>query len=178
MRIPVYFESEREPSQGIPEEVPRETNAETPDAVSEKPSVDDNVFLRMRADFENLKKRCQRDIAQGTQQELAKFFTKFLSIYDDLERAITFCEDCSTTETNQKLSQGICLIHKRIADLLREHGVERIEPIGKPFDPLRHEAILVEHHPGLAPDTIIEEYQSGYLFRGSLLRPAKVKVSG
>lgn len=178
MRIPIYVESEGEPSQERPEQAPVETKGEIADILPERPSREENALLRMRADFENLKKRCQRDIAQGTQQELGRFLTKFLSIFDDLERAIAFCEDCSAAEINQELTQGICLIHKRIADLLKEHGVERIESVGTPFDPLRHEAILVQHHPGAAPNTVIEELQSGYVFRGMLLRPAKVKVSG
>ena len=64
-----------------------------------------------------------------------------------------------------------------IDNLLKESGLERIEAVGKPFDPLRHEAVMVEVDPELESNTVTAEIEPGYVFRGALLRPAKVKVA-
>jgi len=171
VRIPIHTEAEEEQNLN-------EREAEIPQ--DEERSSEDIVYLRLKADFENLKKRSQKEIEQGVRRELGDFFKKFLPIHDDLERAITYSEnngDNGTNGNSENFREGISLINKRISGLLHEKGVERIEAVGKAFDPSKHEAVMVDHDPEAPENTITEEIQPGYLFKGTLLRPAKVKVA-
>jgi molecular chaperone GrpE len=165
MQIPIQTDSEEAQS---PIEVKAEISGD------EEPSSEQIAHLRLRADFDNLKKRQQREIEKGVTRELGDFFKTFLTIYDDLERAVTYSTDNGTPE---EFKEGIHLIHKRMGELLKEKGVERIEALGKPFDPHKHEAVMVEEDSEAPGNRVIEELQPGYLFQGNLLRPARVKVS-
>ena len=141
-------------------------------------SLDDIAYIRLKADYENLKKRCDREASQQAEQELGAFLTRFLSIYDDFERALHFCKTLEPGGPNDDLVQGLCLIQKRFEDLLREYQLERMDVTGKKFDPLYHEAVAVEPASGRDHNTVIREILPGYLFRHKLLRPARVSVAG
>jgi len=108
-------------------------------------------------------------------RRLRDFFARFLLIQDDLGRALSCC--AADTEGSEHLKEGIRLIHKRMEDLLAQQGVKRIEAVGTPFDPIYHEAVLMEEAPDVPENTVIEELEVGYLFQGILIRPAKVKVA-
>jgi len=165
MRIPIQTEPEEEPALNGPEV---ETSEE------EELSFEETAYLRLKADFDNLKKRRQREIEEGVTREVGSFFKSFLPIYDDLERAITYSRD---NDSSEDFKEGIILIRKRIREVLRERGVERIDAVGNHFDPLKHEAIMVQDDSEVSSNTVIEELQPGYLFKGTLLRPSKVKVA-
>jgi molecular chaperone GrpE len=179
MQIPINFES------GIGKEATEAKNVDTHEdseavvenAKEKKSSPEDMAYIRLKADYDNLNKRLQKEMTQRVDYELGSFFRDFLSIYDDLDRALPYCANTPSDDGNRNLFEGICLIHKRIGDLLKKNGVERMEPIGKPFDPLYHEAVMMESRPGVKSNTIVAEIEPGYLFRGNLLRPAKVKVT-
>ena len=179
MQIPISFESgirnaEKE-SQQTTEEIGGKV-LESKD--KDVPTSGDTSYIRLKADYENLKKRHIKEVQQGVEREMGAFLKKLLVIYDDLERALPFCEVRSgDSKNNHDLFQGICLIHKRIENLLKESGVERIETVGKPFDPLFHEAVMVDKHSPAPANTVIGELVGGYRYRGALLRPAQVKVS-
>jgi len=183
MQIPIQYESgpghdenEREtrPAPEQLEELHQKAHyAEFEENRHEPETVPDNdAYSRLRADFENLKKRQEKAIKQGVEQNLGDFFKKFLSIYDDLERSLPYCR-----KSDQEVYEGMCLIYKRIEDLLKEKGVERIEAQGKPFDPNLHEAIMVEENSHERSNIVTAEIQPGYRFQGQLLRPATVTVS-
>lgn len=139
------------------------------------PEVEDMAYVRLKADFENLKKRQEAEIGKEVGRRLRDFFAKFLRIYDDVGRALA---SGSGVEQNiEGFQEGIRLIHKRMDDLLQQQGVKRIEAVGAPFDPIYHEAVLVEEAQDVPENTVIEELETGYLFQGILVRPAKVKVA-
>jgi molecular chaperone GrpE len=165
MRIPIQMEPEGEPTLNG-------TEAETSE--EKEQSFEETAYLRLKADFENLKKRREREIEEGMTREVGSFYKSFLPIYDDLERAITCSAGNGSPEDFKK---GISLICKRIREVLREQGVERIDAVAKPFDPQKHEAIMVQDNSELPSNTVIEELQPGYLFKNTLLRPSKVKVA-
>ncbi len=182
MQIPIHFESgisgHQEQTEQMVEQKPVEAAVEADESDGDSAPLDDTAYMRLKADFENLKKREQKEIRHGVDREMGAFLRKFLSIYDDLERAISYCENSSGAPgENHDLLQGICLIHKHIGALLKESGLERIEAAGKPFDPLHHEAVMVDGQPGIPPNTVTEELVSGYRYKGKLLRPAQVKVT-
>jgi molecular chaperone GrpE len=165
MRIPI--QTEQEEYQDL-------DGTESEASEKKELSFEETAYLRLKADFENLKKRQQREIEAGVTREVGSFFKSFLPIYDDLERAVM----CSRKNGSpEDFKEGISLICKRIHDILKDRGVERIDVVAKPFDPQKHEAIMVQEDAALPSNTVIEELQPGYLFKGTLLRPSKVKVA-
>ncbi len=127
--------------------------------------------LRTLADFENFRKRVQRE-----RQDAAKFRTfeamrDFLAVVDNLERALAAPGDV------EDLKQGVGMILKQMEGLLRENAVVRVESEGKPFDPSVHDAVSRHETPEVSEPTVSEELQAGYTMHERLIRPARVKVA-
>lgn len=127
----------------------------------------------IQADFENYKKRVARERAELERLVEDRVILKFIPIYDNLERAFK-----SFNHNNDKDSfiEGMERIFSQFRYLLEGEGVEPIESLGKKFDPALHEALLTVEHDG-EPNVVLEEFERGYLRRGRLLRPSRVKVS-
>jgi molecular chaperone GrpE len=129
-------------------------------------------LLRGRADFENFRRRSERDRSDFLQFAGMEVVREVLPILDDFERA----QKSESTDAGYR--KGIDLIYQRFVDTLKRIGLEPIavEP-GTPFDPNLHQAV-VRAETAEAPDnTVLEEFQRGYNFKGKLLRPAMVKVA-
>jgi molecular chaperone GrpE len=128
-------------------------------------------LLRRRADFENFRKRAERDRQQAGFEATAAVFRDLIPALDNLERAL----DAGGDETS--LRMGVELIHRELLSLLDSHGVTAHDPTGQPFEPERHQALLHEEAPGFADGTVVETFRKGYYFKDRLLRPALVKVA-
>lgn len=132
-----------------------------------------NSWKRTAADFENYKKRREKE-----DQELLQFaqevtVVRMLPTLESLEQAL---KQAPADERFKKWSEGVVKIVKQLEKVLLEMGVEKIKAIGEKFDPRVHEAVeRVESDK--EPGTIIEEIQSGYKLNGKVIRPAKVKVA-
>jgi len=97
-----------------------------------------------------------------------------ISSLDNLERAIAAA---SQAGDRSPLAQGVAMVHSQLLDVLRRHGVTRVDPLGKPFDPNLHEAVQqvpTAEHP---PQTVVQVLEPGYLIHERVLRPARVVVS-
>ena len=134
----------------------------------------DNL-VRVHADFENLRKRLERE-----KQDFLKFANEgivleLLNILDDLERTINLAQD--KHEDLNAFLKGVEMILAHLYDLLKEHGVKPIEAEGKIFDPHFHEALMQVENKDLPEHTIVEVLQKGYLMYERVIRTAKVKVS-
>jgi len=132
-------------------------------------------MLRNQADFENTRKRLDRD-----KQEFIKFANEglvlnLLNVLDDLERTVDLAE--STKQDLPAFLKGIEMILAHLYEMLKEHGVKPIEAEGKIFDPNYHEALMQVENKELPEHTIVEVLQKGYLIYERVLRTAKVKVS-
>lgn len=132
-------------------------------------------LLRMAAELENFRKRSAREL-----DDLKKFATEnllrqLLSVVDNLERAIASVAVEDPAE--RPLLDGVCLTLAEIAKILENHHVRPIQAMGKPFDPAFHQAMCQEPSADHAPNTVIQEFQKGYLIHDRLLRPAMVVVS-
>ena len=128
-------------------------------------------LMRTLADFDNYRKRTERE-----KQSLRRFanfevFKDFLGVLDNLERAM---ESSGSTED---LKQGLRMIVRQHEEILRRHGVERVEAVGKTFDPTVHEAVAREESSEVEAPTVTKEMQRGYLLHDRLLRPAMVFVA-
>lgn len=144
--------------------------AERDQLASEKAELQDRL-LRSQAEFQNLKKRTERERIDLFEYASMEAVRVLLPVLDDFERAM------KAESIDREYSSGIELIYNRFYETLKKLGLEPMESKGQPFDPQVHHAVdMVETTE--APDhTVIDEFQRGYNFKGRLLRPAMVKVA-
>ena len=131
-------------------------------------------YLRALADFDNTRKRLERDRDASMQFAAERIVTSLLPILDSFEHAIKAMEQAPQPASTL---EGVKLIHRQLLDLLEKEGVQRIAAIGKPFDHHRHEAVQQVETCDAADNTIVEEVQAGYMLRNKMIRPSLVKVA-
>ena len=127
--------------------------------------------MRTLADFDNYRKRSERERQETRKYALAEPMRDFLEIVDNLDLAL------AAAGSADDLKRGVQMIHRQMLDLLRRHGVKEIEALGQPFDPSLHEAVSREEDPTVKEPTVTGEMRRGYRIHDRLLRPAMVKVS-
>ena len=132
-------------------------------------------LLRVQADFENMRKRLERDKQDFLKYANEGIILELLNILDDLERIINLAEN--KHEDLSAFLKGVEMILAHIYDLLKEYGVKPVEAEGKVFDPQYHEALMQVENKDLPEHTIVEVLQKGYLMHERVIRTAKVKVS-
>lgn len=141
---------------------------------AEKASLYDKL-LRRQAEFENYRKRVERERSELYQHGRDDVLLQFLPVVDNFERALSSLE---TSEGDaEALRHGVELIHKQFKDALSKFGLEAVEAVGQTFDPHLHEAVTTEATDKHKENTVIQEFQRGYRIGDRLLRPAKVKVA-
>ncbi len=131
-------------------------------------------LLRTAADLENYKKRAAREKEDWTKFSNEDLIRTILPFIDNLERAVDHADKVMDAGV---LTEGIKLTLQQILQTLNRFGLAPFESVGKPFDPARHEAMLVVETDQHEPDQVVEEFQRGYLLNERLLRPATVSVS-
>mgnify|MGYP000927227488 CR=1 FL=1 len=130
--------------------------------------------LRDRADLENWRRRMIRDKEDSIRFANERLISDLLGPLDDFERALEAAEE---TKDFSKIHDGVILVSDQIYSTLQKNwGLERIEAVGKEFDPNEHEAYQVVEDENLEHETVLEEYATGYKLHGRVLRPSKVKV--
>jgi molecular chaperone GrpE len=130
-------------------------------------------WLRKTAEFENYRKRVERERREHADQTVTDLLLELLVIGDDLDRALTV----DTGEGGSAYRRGVELIHGKLQDLLRKQGVRPIEALGADFDPNVHQAVIHESSPDHREGEVIGELRRGYVMGERLLRPAMVKVA-
>lgn len=138
----------------------------------EKDSLQDRL-LRTAAEFDNYRKRVERERRDAAEYAGADILTELLPIVDDLERAL----QAPAGGDADSYRRGVELIHRQMLDLLRRRGVKPIEALGTIFDPRLHEAVMQESSPTHRDGEVIAELRRGYTLGERLLRPAVVKVA-
>lgn len=144
--------------------------AERDRLIEEKNDLMDRL-LRRQAEFDNFRRRAERDRADVLEFANTETVRSILPILDDFERALKV--ECSGKE----YSRGMELIYQRLSDALKKLGLEPISAKGLKFDPNLHHAVDMLETDDVEDHTVLDEYQPGYNFRGRLLRPAMVKVA-
>jgi molecular chaperone GrpE len=136
-------------------------------------------FLRKAAEFENYRKRTDKEKTESVLLAKSSVFLDFLPVVDACERALASFRSAQsgTAENIAEYRQGVELLYRQVLDTLQRTGVVPIEAKGKSFDPNLHEALVREESSDHEDNTVIEEFRRGYLFKDRLLRPAQVKVS-
>lgn len=135
-----------------------------------------DTLKRVQAEFENYKKREEKDQKNFVDYANAKAIEKMLPFADSFENAIEKLENAEKFD-KKEVMQGLRLIKKQFDDFLNKEGLEEVESLGKEFDPLVHEVIAKGCDAKTKDGIILEEFQKGYFLNGKLLRPAKVKIN-
>ncbi|HKV42289.1 MAG TPA: nucleotide exchange factor GrpE [Blastocatellia bacterium] len=146
------------------------------DTLTQERSTLYDQLLRRQAEFENFRKRQERERVEHYNRLRADLLLDLLPVLDNFERALVSLD--KSGDDAQALGKGVELIHKQFTDALTKLGLQAVESLGHPFDPNLHEAITVEPTDEHEENTIIEEFQRGYKLGDRLLRPARVKVAG
>lgn len=133
-----------------------------------------NLAKGARADFENYQIRAQRDRAEERRYALTPLALDLLAPLDNLERAISAAREAGDQSA---LTQGVTMVAAQLLDVLRRHGITRIEAQGQPFDPNLHQAVLQQPAGAVPPNTVVLVLEPGYLIHDRVLRPARVAVS-
>ena len=128
---------------------------------------------RSQADFENYRKRAAKEAAAAGDRAKGGLVRELLPVVDNLERALE-----SAQESEQHLAEGVRLVHSELVAVLQRNGVEPFDPSGEPFDPEVHEALSTQPADGADPGTVVGVMEKGYKLNGTVLRPARVVVSG
>ncbi|MCX8021717.1 MAG: nucleotide exchange factor GrpE [Syntrophorhabdaceae bacterium] len=131
-------------------------------------------ILYLQADFENFKKLKNREKEETLRFGNEVLIKNLLPVVDNLERAI---DHSSKTSDFKSIYDGVKIVLNEFLKVLEKAGVERIEAVGKKFDPNLHEAFLQEENNDMEPGTILSEFQRGYILNGRLLRPSMVTIS-
>jgi molecular chaperone GrpE len=133
-----------------------------------------DLLLRKTAEFDNFRKRTERERQAVSEAAAADLIAELLPLVDDLERAL---QADATDDSAKAYRRGVELIHRQLLEVLRKRGVRPIDALGVDFDPYYHQAVSHEPAEGRREGEIIEEFRRGYMLRDRLLRPAMVKVA-
>ena len=138
-----------------------------------------NQLARRQADFENYRKRVDRERNETYNRVVADIAAKLLPVSDNLKRALEAEASVEAAESDEfrHFLSGVDLIWKQLNGLLDTLGVKQIPAVGEPFDPHVHEAVVTEATDEYEPDTVIQEIVAGYRLGDKLIRPALVKVA-
>lgn len=128
---------------------------------------------RSQADFENYRKRAAKEAAAAGERAKGGLVRELLPVVDNLERALA-----TASEGEQHLAEGVRLVHSELLAVLQRSGVEAFDPTGEPFDPTVHEALSTRAQEGAEAGLVLDVAEKGYRLNGTVLRPARVVVSG
>ncbi len=153
------------------EQEPSEPMSDLEKARTEAKEYLDNL-QRLQAEFENFRKRMIREQSEYLKMASQDLVSKLLPVLDNFERAIHHRED----DVSEDYHAGIELLYNQICDVLGKEGLSVIDPLGKEFDPKKHEAMMQVESDEHDENTVVEVLDNGYEFKGKVIRPAKVKV--
>jgi molecular chaperone GrpE len=130
------------------------------------------ALLRALADFDNYRRRVERDRASAARSGKRDLILSLLEVLDGFDRALNHIDDAPSS-----VAQGVQAIHRNLLGVLERHGVTRFDSLGEPFDPRFHDAIGTVDSDEVESGTVAEELQRGYRWEDEVLRPARVRVA-
>lgn len=131
-------------------------------------------YLRLYADFENYKRRIQKENEINKTYQAQRVLTDILPAIDNIERALQIEGD---DETFKSLQKGVQMVHESLINALKDNGLEVIKTEGEAFDPNIHQAVVQDDNPDFESGEITQELQKGYKLKDRVLRPSMVKVN-
>ncbi|MEK5390693.1 MULTISPECIES: nucleotide exchange factor GrpE [Heyndrickxia] len=142
--------------------------------LEEKLAESENRYLRLRADFDNFRRRVQLDRESSEKYRAQNIITNLLPAIDNFERAMQMTPD---NEQAAQLMQGMEMVYRSILEALKQEGAVPIESVGKEFDPQYHQAIMQAEDENYGSNIVVEEFQKGYILNDRVIRPSMVKVN-
>lgn len=134
----------------------------------------ENRYLRLRADFDNFRRRVQIDRESSEKYRAQSIITNLLPAIDNFERAMQMTPE---NEQATQLMQGMEMVYRSILEALKQEGAVQIESVGKEFDPQYHQAIMQAEDENFGSNIVVEEFQKGYVLNDRVIRPSMVKVN-
>jgi molecular chaperone GrpE len=136
-------------------------------------------LLRAHAEMDNLRKRTERDKEDTAKYAITKFAREVLGVGDNLQRAIAAVPAGAADEDPalKALMDGVSMTERDFLNVLDRHGIKRIDPSGEPFNPHEHQAMTEIENTDVAPGTVVQVFQPGYILEDRVLRPAMVVVA-
>ena len=131
-------------------------------------------YLRLNAEFQNYRKRVEKEKTDIFKFGNEKFMMELLPIMDNFERAIAASEQ---DHADSKIFDGVKMIKKSLDDFFDKNDVKKINALGMPFDPIKHHAVMTVESDDENKDHIVEVFQDGYMLADKVIRPSMVKVS-
>jgi len=132
-----------------------------------------DLAKRTQADFDNYRKRAAKDAAAAGARAKVGLVRELLPVVDNLERALA-----SATESDSAIAEGVRLVHADLVGVLERNGIESQEPAGERFDPTEHEAVSMRSEDGAEAGIVLDVVEKGYKLNDTVIRPARVVVSG
>jgi molecular chaperone GrpE len=136
-------------------------------------------LLRAHAEMDNIRKRADREREDTAKYAITKFARDVVTVADNFERAIQAVPAGAAEQDDalKSLVEGVSMTEREFVNVLERHGVKRINPKGETFNPHQHQAMMEMQNPDVAPGTILEVFQPGYVIEDRVLRPAMVVVA-
>ncbi len=135
-----------------------------------------DAALRAAAEAQNARRRAEKEVENARKFALERFAGELLPVADNLDRAVEAASG-DDSEGAKAVLEGVELTRKSLADTLARNGVQQLDPVGEPFDPQFHEAIVMQPSPDAEPNSVLNVVQKGYSLNGRLLRAAMVVVA-
>src|SRR4051812_48107558 len=132
-----------------------------------------DLAKRTQADFDNYRKRAAKDAAAAGARAKAGLVRELLPVVDNLERALA-----SASDSDAAIAEGVRLVHADLVGVLERNGIVSEEPTGERFDPTEHEAVSMRTEDGAEPGIVLDVVEKGYKLNDTVIRPARVVVSG
>jgi molecular chaperone GrpE len=133
-----------------------------------------DALQRTAAEFDNYKKRTQKEKETIYSEAVCDVIAAFLPVMDSIERAI---QSCSAEAGEQSIKEGVELVNKQMKDVMKKLGVEEIPGIGEEFDPENHNAVMHVEDESYGQNVVVEEFQKGYRLKNKVIRHSMVKVA-
>lgn len=174
--------AEETAAEDAPAEEPKESeaaeeaeNKETQQPVSEEETKEDGDarYMRLAADFQNYKRRTEKEKSDIYQFANEKIALDIIEVMDNFERALSHSEESS----DQKFAEGVSMIYKQLKGVLDKNNIIEIKAEGEAFDANFHNAVMTEENPDFESGIVIQAMQKGYTLNGKVIRPSMVKVS-
>jgi len=164
-----------EPQEAQPEQTPEPQEDPRVAELIKQAEENYNRYLRAQADFDNYRRRTQKEKEELAQYASMKLVSQILPVLDNFERAFQASPD---SEEVKSFMKGMDMIYRQLIQVLEAEGLRKMEPVGTPFDPEMHQAIMQVESEEYGEGIVVEVVQNGYWLKEKVLRPAMVKVSG
>ena len=149
------------------------TAKEAAEKLEEQTKKDLNDYMRLQADFDNFRRRTRENDAKAADIYKAETLKSFLPVLDNFELVLAHMKK---DESGEAYIQGFELLQKQLVKIMTDYGISEIEAAGQKFDPHFHEAVMMVESNDKEDETVLAVFQKGYMYKDTVLRPAKVQV--